>query len=182
MNKIEKPRIDEDHSQEQYFFDRSTVLRLTGFIRSFQNPCCLCAPTVGEEFGKQGIPCRVLDADERFSRVPGFLKWDLYRPTPRPEEKYGIILCDPPFWKVKLSQLFRAVRILSGYDYRQPLLFCYLQRRSDALLSCFAQFGLSPTGCRVSYLTIPEGEKTEVRLYSNLEPARLTGLAEEIHA
>jgi hypothetical protein len=39
------------HENEQYFFDSRTLLHLTNFLSAWENPCCICAPLLG-----QGLP------------------------------------------------------------------------------------------------------------------------------
>jgi len=90
--------------------------------------------------------------------------------------QFSLILCDPPFHKISLSQLFAAVRSLSHYDFRQPVLISYLERRSAALLGTFAPFKLRPTGYHPSYLTVQDTERTAVEFFSNLPEERLLPL------
>lgn len=157
--------MHENHDLEQYFFDTPTVAKLADFASQFSNPCLLCMPTVGEELERRGVAATTLDTDERFSHLKGFRKFDLYRPVPT-GEKYGIILCDPPFNKVKLSQLFDAVRALSS-GWEQPLGITYMKSREGALLGTFAKFNLQATGYNASYITIKQAEHNVVTLYSS---------------
>ena len=113
--------MQERHESEQYFFTDETTGHLADFAARFPNPCCICAPSVGVELGRRGVRARVLDIDERFATTRGFRHYDLFRPEWLGEE-FGIILCDPPFFNVSLSQLFAALRLLSRNRYEQPLL------------------------------------------------------------
>ena len=122
--------MDELHENEQYFFTKETIIKLFNFIKKFKNPCILCAPKIGELFGKNGIDCQVLDIDNRFSKVSNFQYFDITKPKWIGGDKFGIILCDPPFFNIKLSQLFKAIRLLSQFDFTQPILISYLVRRS----------------------------------------------------
>jgi hypothetical protein len=155
------------HCNEQYFFDRATLSHLSGFVAGFSNPCCLCAPLLGRELSEQGVQVRVLDIDERFASVAGFRRFDIYRPE-WIEEKFGLIVCDPPFFNVSLSQLFAAIRSLSQFDYNQRLLISYLTRRSSNLLGTFGSFNLSPTGYFPSYQTVDNAERNQIEFFSNL--------------
>ena len=158
--------IDERHEREQYFFDPATTERLADMLARYDHPCCLCAPTVGKVLRERGCRAAILDTDERFAGVPGFLKWDLYRPTHLPEA-FGVILCDPPFFRVSLSQLFTAIRMLSRFDYRQPLFITYLARRTQALLGTFAPFGIRATDIELDYVTVQPIEKNRIVLFTN---------------
>lgn len=111
------------HQNEQYFWTDSTISDLADCLSRFELPCCLCAPLLGRELSRRNIQCRTLDIDARFGDVPGFERFDLYRPQYRAEQ-FGVIVCDPPFWSVSLSQLFGAIRLLAHHDWQQPLAIC----------------------------------------------------------
>lgn len=160
--------MHEDHSLDQYFFDEKTVAKLADFASRFSNPCLLCMPMIGMELEKRGMTATTLDIDERFSHLKGFRKFDLYRPTPM-GENYGLILCDPPFFKVKLSQLFSAIRVLANNKWEQPLGITYVKRREFAFLGTFAKFNLQATGYNPGYVTIQPAEHNKVELYTNTQ-------------
>ena len=146
-------RLPEHHHREQFFFDNATVAELADLLAAYPRPCCLCAPTVGAELHRRGRIMRVLDIDRRFSNLYGFMEWNLYRPR-RLDEEFGVILCDPPFFSVSLSQLFIAVRILAHYDLTTPIAVSYLRRREQAILGALTLFNLRPTGYRPAYRTV----------------------------
>ena len=165
----------EHHRREQYFFDPPTLTRLADFAQTFARPCCLCAPMVARELAGRGVTVRLLDTDERFASLPGYQHYDLYRPAWL-DETFDLILCDPPFFRVSLSQLFVALRTLSHFDFEQPLLLAYLTRRSDRLLGSLALFNLAPTGYFPGYQTVDTSDKSRIELYSNLPGERLAAL------
>ena len=167
--------IYEIHEREQYFFDQATLDHLSGFLCLFAKPCCLCAPLLGAEVEKRGIEVAILDVDERFANLQGFVRFDLNRPTWL-GTRFDVILCDPPFFKVSLSQLFAALRTLSLYDFRQPLLLSYLTRRETKVLNTFSPFSLRSTGYYPQYQTVKKCERNEIQLYSNLPKEKLTQL------
>lgn len=160
----------EKHELEQYFYDSTTISRLADFVEGYSNPCCLCAPMIGRELTQRGVSVRVLDIDVRFADLPGFRSYDLYRPEWLGEE-FGLIVCDPPFFNVSLSQLFAAIRLLSRHDYRQPLLLSYLSRRGSNLMGTFARFGLESTGCGPGYQTVQEAARNDITFFGNLGEA-----------
>ena len=167
--------VEERREHEQYFFDQATVQRLADFLEGYDHPLCLCAPLVGAELSRRGVPVRVLDIDRRFADLPGFRFFDLQHPRWVGEEN-GIVLCDPPFLGVSLSRLFKAVSMLAGYDFRHPLLLTYLRRRKEKLIEVFEPFALRPTGFLPAYETVPKLGKFEVEFYGNL-PEGAPGLA-----
>ncbi|MDQ2732577.1 MAG: protein-lysine N-methyltransferase [Armatimonadota bacterium] len=160
-------RMYELHQNEQYFFNDQTVTHLADFMSQFDKPCCLCTPLVGQELERRGIEVRTLDMDDRFASLRGFRAYDLYKPEWLGEE-YGLILCDPPYFGVSLSQLFAAIRILSRYDTSQPLLLTYLTRRAPNLLGTFAPFGLQPTGYYPGFQTVQKVDRNQIEFYGNL--------------
>lgn len=163
-------RLQEHHGREQYFFDDETAGELADLAGSFERPCCLCAPTVGAELHRRGRIVRVLDIDRRFANLYGFMEWNVYRPR-RLDEEFGVILCDPPFFNVSLSQLFSALRVLSHFDLARPVAVSYLKRRERAVLGTFALFGLRPTGYRPRYRTVEACDRNEIEFYANFPSA-----------
>lgn len=169
------------HQNEQYFFRASTVQALADFLSRYAHPCCLCAPMVGRRLAESGCRVTVLDTDTRFANMAGFRRYDLYRPEWL-AERFDLILCDPPFFRVALSDLFRAVRQLSHNDFRQPMLLSYLMRRAPAVTATFASFRLQPTGLSPQYQTVRAIEKNGVELFSNLDAEALADLQQAFAA
>lgn len=165
-------RRDELHAREQFFFDDATVARLADLAEGFERPCCLCTPLVGAELERRGRrDVATLDTDERFADLAGFRSYDLYRPR-WIEPSFGVIVCDPPFFRVSLSQLFDAIRMLAHNDFTQPIALAFLSRRASAVTGTFERFGLAPTGIRCGYRTVQPTEKNEIEIFSNLGDER----------
>ena len=160
--------MKELRENEQFFFDQETLNHLTDFLKTFENPCVLCAPLVGESLEKQNKNCSILDIDERFSFLSGFQYFDIRKPKWISNEKFGIILCDPPFFNVKLSQLLKALSLLSHYDYNQPVLISYLCRREKRFLQTFTPYNLRPMGYYPSYKNINQNERNKIEFYGNI--------------
>jgi hypothetical protein len=158
--------FEERHEREQYFFTAAAARELAGVLGAFERPCCLCASSIGVELHRAGVAAQVLDLDTRFAFLPGLQEWDLYRPKP-PAESFGAILCDPPFFNISLSQLFRAIRVLARFDHATPVAISYLRRRSDAILATFASFGLRPTGYRPAYETVQRINRNQIEFFAN---------------
>ena len=92
----------------------------------------------------------------------------LYRPR-HLDEEFDLVLCDPPFFNVSLSQLFRAVRMLCRFDLSTKVMISYPVRRSRAIVGTFRPFGLAATGYRPGYLTVQACEKNEIESYANFD-------------
>lgn len=158
-----QPSLPERHEREQYFFDAGTVREWAAVASRFENPCLLCAPTVGAEL--QGRAA-ILDTDERFVVYPGFRRWDLNAPTYLPT-RFGVILCDPPFFAISLGRLAAAIDLLSAYDPAQPLALTYLKRREQPLLRALARYNLHPTDSRPRYRSVDTSGRNEIEVYAN---------------
>lgn len=156
------------HENEQYFFDDATVSHLADFViaNNFVQPCCLCCPFLGRELVKRGVETRILDSDERFSDIASFQFYDLYRPK-WTGEKYGVIICDPPFFKVSLAQLFSAVRVLAQHDFAQPLMIYYLSRRAQNVTGTFAKFDVRATNWQPRYKTVQRNDRNQIEAFAN---------------
>jgi len=163
------------HKNEQYFFDTPTLLHLASFLKRFDSVALLCAPMLGRELANARRAVTILDIDDRFSNVPGFLNWNIYRPQWL-AITFDIIVCDPPFFKVSLSQLFKAIRMLSHNNFDQPLLISYLHRRAHAITGTFSPFKIEPTGFYPGYVTVPKIEKNEIEFFTNLDMAEVQEL------
>ena len=131
-------------------------------------PCCLCSPMIARELAARGKPARLLEIDTRFSDVPGFVPWDLYRPRSLPES-FDAILCDPPFHKVRLSQLFTALRTLCHGHLGTPVYLCHLASRAADVCGALAAFGMRPTDIEVGYVSVKQIPENRVLLYTNVE-------------
>jgi len=160
----------EIHANEQYFFDQPTLDRLCDLLIGFDRVCVLCAPRLGGALEQRGREVRTLDIDDRFEHLHGFLRWDLDRPE-HLGERFDVILCDPPFFNVSLSQLFTAIRMLSGFDFTQKIAVSYLTRRAEAVLGTFAPFNLRPTGVHPGYVTVQQCAKNDIEFYANFDLA-----------
>jgi len=106
--------------------------------------------------------------DQRFAHLKGFRTFDLYRPEWLGEE-FDLIICDPPFFKVSLAQLFTAMRLLARNQYHQPMLISYLSRRKDNLLGTFARFNLVETAYYPVYQTVQRSEHNQIEFFGNLD-------------
>ncbi|MBY9006092.1 MAG: hypothetical protein KGD63_04985 [Candidatus Lokiarchaeota archaeon] len=168
--------MDELHENEQYFFEKNTEIRLFNFLKEFENPCLLCAPKMGEIFARNAIKCSILDIDKRFSNISSFQYFDITRPNWIAGNKFGIIFCDPPFFNIKLSQLLRAIKLLSQFDFSQFIFISYLVRRSQKFLNIFNSFNLKPSGFFPIYKYVEKCKRNKIEFYTNLPKELLNRL------
>ncbi len=161
-------RVDEDHQREQYFFDVPTVARLADMVEAHARPVCLCVPMVARELARRGRSVQLLDVDARFSQLPGFTRWDLYRPTPLAETP-DLILSDPPFTLVRLSQLFTAIHTLCRGELRTRVAIVWPTARALDITGTFAPFGLRETDFEPGYVSVRPIEENRASLFANFE-------------
>ncbi|MCC7494079.1 MAG: hypothetical protein IT204_17100 [Fimbriimonadaceae bacterium] len=157
----------ERHDREQYFFDPATLDALATWVAGFAHPALLCAPLLGRVLHQRGVAATVLDIDERFADLPGFVRYDLHRPRWL-DRQFGLIVCDPPFFSISLVVLRRALQMLANHDPQQPLAVSFVVRRQARLLHSLAGFNLRPTGWRLGYATVDPSERNQIELYSNV--------------
>ena len=163
------------HENEQYFFDEATLETLADFVSKWTSPCCICAPMLGKKLAQRGVDVTILDIDQRFATTKGFRRFDLISPEWIGED-FDLIVCDPPFFNVSLSQLFAAIRTLALFNFKQKLMISYLSRRSDAIVGTFAPFSLSPTNYFPKYQTVRDVERNKIEFFSNLDKTDLEQL------
>lgn len=167
------------HKNEQYFFDDETLKILSNLIEDIDlyPVCCLCTPLLGKKLLDIGvIPAYVdiLDIDDRFSNLTSFIHYDIRRPA-HINYIYRLIVCDPPFFSVSLSQLFNTIYRLSGYDFNRKIFISYLKRRESAILGTFSKFNLKPTGFYPKYQTVDTNDRNKIEFYSNIENLNKNG-------
>jgi len=157
------------HKNEQYFFDKETLERLCIFIENseYRPLGCLCTPVLGKLLIERKVDVDILDIDRRFSlynliyfnlKYPKFLGF-----------QYDLIICDPPFFSVSLSRLFKAIYTLALYSFNQKIMISYLKRRENALLGTFEKFNLKSTGFYPRYKTVDTSDRNKIEFYSNIE-------------
>jgi|GEM_PF-1010075 len=159
--------MHERHEHEQYFFDQGTLDHLAAFASDWKSPCGLCAPMLGKRLAEEGVPVTILDIDSRFAGIPGYRRFDVYRPEWLGQE-FDLIICDPPFFNVSLSQLFDAIRTLACNKFTQSILISFLSRRAPAIAGTFAPFEIRATGYFPSCQTVQKTEKNSIEFFGNL--------------
>jgi hypothetical protein len=165
----------EIHKNEQYFFDKHILDFLSEYLCAYKNPCCVCAPLLGKTLAEKGKKVYILDIDTRFSQYAQFIEYDIYRPRWL-GITFDIIVCDPPFFRLSLSQLFHAMRVLSRYDFTQKLMVGYLSRRATNVEGTFSKFHLRRTGIPLTYQTVQKIGRNDIELFTNLHDNEINTL------
>ena len=159
--------VTPDYELSQYFFTKECVDYLIDSLDKFNNPCCVGTPRLAKGWFDRGRNVRLLDIDERFSFLPGFIYFDITKPKVL-DEKFDIIIMDPTFnWGDDV--LLKTVNILSHNDNSQKLLLIHRLSNSTSILEKFKEYNLKPTGYYPEYSNIHWGWKNYVMCFSNFE-------------
>lgn len=162
------------HKNEQYFFDNETLKKFSNYIinTDYRPICCLCVPLLGKKLIDIGIfpaDIDILDIDKRFSNLASFVYYNIAKPS-YINYVYSLIICDPPFFSLSLSQLFNSIYKLTHFNFKCKILISYLKRRESALLGTFNAFNLKPTGFYPKYQTVDtSSDRNKIEFYSNIE-------------
>lgn len=114
----------------------------------------------------------LLDIDKRFEYLPKFRYWDILSPQPVDAgdgKPFRIVIFDPPFFYIKMEDLYKAVLEVVKNDTSTKLMVGFLKREEPALLSTFAAFNLKRTGFLLEYATVKDNKWANYCLYSNVD-------------
>jgi hypothetical protein len=161
----------EDYSREQFFWDGPTLDRLVGFCSGWSRIGGICCPMLESRMQGEGPDIHTFDIDERFSDLPGFIRWDLTRPQTG-FGGYELLICDPPFEKISLETIFSSLQTLAS-GFQQSLLIAYPLHRVEEVETVFAPWNVRLTSIQVRYLSV---DGNPVVWYSNLPQAELQAL------
>ncbi|PCJ53759.1 MAG: hypothetical protein COA79_22620 [Planctomycetota bacterium] len=160
--------MQENHKNEQYFFNEKSQKELTGFLGNFNSICCLCTPSLGTHLESAKNNFTILDIDKRFENSKYFKFYDINKPRWL-DHTFEVIICDPPFFNISLSTLFKAIRQLSHNNFEQKVMISYLSRRSNNIVNTFSKFNLNQSGYFPTYKTVQNCEKNDIEFFSNFK-------------
>ncbi len=161
-------KFDEKRELEQFFWTSKTVKNLLKACEYITNTCCFTTPSLAEGFREIGRDEKLLDIDERFSYMPRFEKFDIINPH-KIEEKYNILVIDPPFFNVTTKQLFDATNVITNNDYSTRIVIAYMKRFEYALLETFKPYGISETNLMPEYAHIKSNKWQNFKIYANID-------------
>ncbi len=179
--------IVENQSNEQYFFDNETILRLTNLAVGYT--ACLCTPSVGEALIKCGRrDVFVFDADARLVTLypeGQFYLYDLQRGLhshstdsntkeliARFKHKFNTIIFDPPF-STDIAVVARNINAFLCWDYNEgnSVYVAYPKAGLDKLNELLIEYGIygqEHPNIEISYINPPEhykpGSKKKISL------------------
>jgi hypothetical protein len=145
---------------QQYMFHESCLTALADLVDGYQNPCCLCTPTLGRKLAQRGRVVRVPDVDDRFADLPGFRRFDVHAPE-NIDEAFDVIISDVPFLDFPLARMFDLIAKLSQGNFNQKLLMTYASQAGWKLVDSFQPFGIVATGYYPPYALEPDQKFVE---------------------
>lgn len=160
--------IKENHENEQFFWTKNTVELLLKACQYEYNCCCFTTPSLAHAFYENGRNEALLDIDERFNYLPGFMKFDIKDPH-SPESEYNIIVIDPPFFVTSIQQLYDATEMITGGNKNVNIMIGFLTRYEKTLLEVFKSYGISETSTPLEYAHIKPNKWKNFTLYSNID-------------
>ena len=162
---------------EQYFFTENVLKQLTDSLQYENNILCLCTPAVADAFWRlhqREVLC--LDIDERFNYLPKFKQCDITDIDHLPlEENYvpDVIIVDPPFFKMKLLDLFNCINKITKGNTKTKIIFAFVIREEKNMLYIFKDYGLKLTKFQLEYQKVDKSKWNNYGIYSNFERGKI---------
>lgn len=104
----------------------------------------------------------------RFDYLPRYKYYDVCSPT-EIDEKFRIIILDPPYFVVPIEQFRVAVDKITKKDYTTKILLGFLKREEKKLMKAFDDYNLKPTRFPLEYASIKPSKWKNFCLYSNMD-------------
>ena len=119
----------ENKELEQYFFTEKVLEQITSIFQYEENILCLCTPAVADAFWKlkqKEVLC--VDIDNRFNYLPKFINCDITTQELILPENFvpNIIIVDPPFFKMKLIDLYNCIEKITKKNKKTKLVFAFI--------------------------------------------------------
>ncbi|QKF94236.1 N6-adenine methyltransferase [Fadolivirus algeromassiliense] len=165
-----KNYIEEQHAFEQFFWTKDTVKKLADAFnyRFVEETMCLMTPSMAHWWHENGREETLLDIDKRFSYIPKFKYYDVFSPEDI-DDKFRMLIIDPPFFAVPIEQIRIAVDSITKNDYSTHILIAFLKRGEKRLREAFAPYNLVPTKFPLQYASIKPNKWSNFVLYSNID-------------
>ena len=171
----EKALPKENKELEQYFFTDKTLEQITNIFQYEENILCLCTPSVADAFYKlknKEIIC--IDIDNRFNYLPKFINCDITKEEPKLPEDFvpNLIIVDPPFFKMKLIDLYNCIEKITKKNRKTKLVFAFIIREDKTLLSIFKEYNLQLTKFPLEYRGVDKTKWGNYGIYTNFEQGK----------
>ena len=170
-----KTFIEKKKEQEQYFFTDKVLEQIITSFQYFENIVCICAPSVADAFWrllKKEVYC--IDIDDRFNYLPKFINCDITKEEINLPENFvpNIIIVDPPFFKMRLIDLYKCIDKIAKKNKKIKLVFAFVIREDKALLSIFKDYNLQLTKFPLEYKGVDKTKWGNYGIYTNFEKGK----------
>ena len=159
---------------EQYFFSENVLKQFTSILKYEENILCLCTPSVADAFyryNNQNVFC--IDIDSRFSYLKNFILCDITKDKIELNFIPNIIIVDPPFFKMKLIDLYNVINKLTKSNKNSKLMIAYVIREDKNLLYIFKDYNLKLTKFKLEYQNVESNKWENYGLYTNFEIGKI---------
>jgi len=154
-----------NNKKERYFWTQKTIHKLATFLESYNNPCLVYCPMLGQELERRNIECTILDEDKRFSSINGYQYFNIQEPKFNEiNQPYDIIVVNPPFYSITIQHLNKCISKLSK-SKNTDVLITHLVRKKNTIVSTL--------GLRPIVTTSPEYKITKnsgIQYFTNIRP------------
>ena len=165
----------ENKELEQFFFSDKVLEQITNTFQYENNILCLCTPSVADAFWKlknKEVLC--IDIDNRFNYLPKFINCDITKEEVKLPENYvpDLIIVDPPFFKMKLIDLYNYIEKITKKNKKTKIVFAFLIREDKALLHVFKDYNLQLTKFPLEYRSVDKTRWGNYGIYTNFEQGK----------
>lgn len=153
-----------DGRREQFFFDDETCRWLYNRLGEASSILCLSCPRLAWEFHVRGDRREVilLDLDERFAGIPGFVRTDLTTEA-IPDGHWDAVVWDPPALRFPPDVLVNRLHELAARS--DLLLLAYPQDLFAQVSGRMNQLGLQELSRRPGYRVGNRFNRNRMRFY-----------------
>ena len=165
----------ENKELEQYFFTEKVLEQITSIFQYEENILCLCTPSVADAFWRlkqKEVLC--VDIDNRFNYLPKFINCDITKQELILPENFvpNIIIVDPPFFKMKLIDLYNCIEKITKKNKKTKLVFAFIIREDKNLLNIFKEYNLRLTKFQLEYRGVDKTKWRNYGIYTNFEQGK----------
>ena len=165
----------ENKDLEQFFFTEKVLEQITSQFQYEENILCLCTPAVADAFWKlkqKEVLC--VDIDNRFNYLPKFISCDITKQELILPDNFvpNIIIVDPPFFKMKLIDLYNCIEKITNKNRKTKLVFAFIIREDKNLLNIFKEYNLKLTKFPLEYRGVDKTRWCNYGIYTNFEQGK----------
>ena len=164
----------ENKELEQYFFTEKVLDQITNTFLYEDNVLCLCTPSVADAFWKKNKEVICIDVDNRFNYLPKFINCDITKEEIKLPDDFvpNLIIVDPPFFKMKLIDLYNCIEKITKKNRKTKLVFAFVIREDKNLLSVFKEYNIQLTKFPLEYRGVDKTRWCNYGIYTNFEQGK----------